>query len=70
MDLMMPYFMKNPDWYTTIGPGEDFPEDGRGYHLTDEAPDEAVKSYNEFYGLLESDSGHECQGDSSYQIDF
>lgn len=55
MDVVMPYFMTNPDWYTVIAPGEDFPEDGRGYHLTDSAPEEAVKSYEEFYSLVEGE---------------
>ena len=55
MDAGMPYFMTNPDWYTVIDISEDFPEDGRGYHLTDSAPEEAVKSYEEFYSLVESE---------------
>lgn len=41
----MPYFMTNPAWYKEV-PLEDH---DRGYELTDEAPEEAVKSYNEFY---------------------
>lgn len=41
-----PYFMSNEEWYTVDLP---FGEDGRGYHLTDKAPQEAIDSYNEFY---------------------
>jgi hypothetical protein len=51
MDQGMPFFMTNPDWYTTFDISGDFPEDGRGYHLTDKAPQEAIDSYNEFYAL-------------------
>lgn len=48
-----PYFMSNPEWFTEVNVLEDgFPEDGRGYHLTDNAPIEAVDSYNEFYGMV------------------
>lgn len=54
----MPYFMTNREWY--ILPEDeginDFAfEDGRGYHIKDDAPEEAKKSYAEFYGILESD---------------
>lgn len=53
--LSEPYFMSDDEWYTCIDiTKEDFPEDGCGYHLTDKAPQEAVDSYVEFYGLLES----------------
>lgn len=49
-----PYFMTDPEWFTEADIfKEGFPEDGRGYHLTDKAPQEAIDSYNEFYGLLE-----------------
>lgn len=47
MILEEPYFMTNESWYR-------FDEDKFKYVLTDEAPDEAVKSYKEFYELLES----------------
>lgn len=43
----MPYFLTNEEWYE-----EDITfssSDGRGYHLTDKAPQEAIESYNEFY---------------------
>ena len=52
-----PYFMKDERWYVKADIFKDgFPEDGRGYHLTDEAPKEAVDSYNEFYDIVpESD---------------
>ena len=40
----MPYFMKNKEWYYRD------PNDGEyGYKLTDKAPPEAIKSYEEFY---------------------
>ncbi|WP_148362927.1 hypothetical protein [Olsenella massiliensis] len=55
MDTMVPYFMTNPDWYTVIGLGKAFPDDGRGYHLTDSAPEDAVKSYEDYYSIVESD---------------
>lgn len=43
-----PYFLENEEWYTV---DLDFQaEDGRGYHLTDKAPQEAIDSYLEFYG--------------------
>lgn len=48
----LPYFMQNPDWYYTI--------DGEiGYYLTESAPPEAIKSYNEFYSndLEEDEDG-------------
>lgn len=41
-----PYFMENAEWYY-------FDEASFRYRLTDEAPKEAVDSYNEFYDLLE-----------------
>lgn len=51
-----PYFMTNPEWYEQVDIFKDgFPEDDRGYRLTDKAPQEAIDSYNEFYGLIESD---------------
>lgn len=42
MKTEIPYFLTNPEWYTTG-------EDGIGYKLTDKAPKEAQKSYEEFY---------------------
>lgn len=45
----MPLFLKNPNWYVTPPDGEDSFEDGRGFHLSPEAPDEARKSYEDFY---------------------
>ncbi|MDE7361742.1 MAG: hypothetical protein K2N38_07395 [Oscillospiraceae bacterium] len=50
----LPYFMKNPDWYRTSG-------DEPGYVLTENAPPEAVKSYNEFYesNILVDENGDE-----------
>lgn len=56
MESVQPFFMSNPDWYTTFDLGNGFPEDGRGYHLTDKAPQEAIDSYNDFYALHDPDS--------------
>lgn len=42
-----PYFLENEEWYTVDYTFSS--PDGRGYHLTDKAPKEAVESYNEFY---------------------
>lgn len=55
MDMQMPpYFMTNPDWYEQTDIFKDgFPDDDRGYHLTDKAPQEAIDSYNAFYEALE-----------------
>ena len=47
MTLLEPYFMKNKDWYY-------FDEKEFCYKLTDKAPEEAKKSYKEFYAELES----------------
>ena len=47
-----PYFFNNRDWYTTPedeGIDDFFFEDGSGYHIKDDAPEEAKKSYEEFY---------------------
>ena len=42
MALDIPYFMQNPDWY--------YHDDKEGiYKLTDKAPEEARKSYKDFY---------------------
>lgn len=43
-----PYFMKNKDWYYF-----DNKDPERGIKLTDKAPPEAVKSYEEFYKASE-----------------
>lgn len=42
MELDMPYFMKNKDWYYFD------PEDWM-YKLTDQATEKARESYNQFY---------------------
>lgn len=49
MQIARPYFMENEEWYY-----EDYDDYERGYKLTDKAPAEAVKSYEEFYEELES----------------
>lgn len=41
----IPYFLTNEKWYKEVS----LADHDRGYILTDEAPPEAVKSYNEFY---------------------
>ncbi len=42
MTFDIPYFMQNPDWY--------YHDDKEGiYKLTDKAPEEARKSYKDFY---------------------
>lgn len=47
-----PYFMQNEKWYK-------FDEDEFKYVLTDEAPEKAVQSYNEFYNLVDSTKDNE-----------
>lgn len=50
MDVDKPLFLDNPDWYESVDVMRDgFPEDGRGYHLTDKAPQDAIESYRQFY---------------------
>ena len=52
-----PFFLSNRDWYTTPedeGIDDFFFDDGRGYHINDDAPEEAKQSYEELYDLLES----------------
>lgn len=57
-----PYFMSNHEWYTEVDILNDgFPEDGRGYHLTDKAPQEAIDSYNEFYSDKVTEEGYRIQ---------
>lgn len=41
--IVMPYFMENKDWYV-------YDKEKGKYILTDKAPEEAKKSYDEFYG--------------------
>ena len=45
MTINKPYFMTNQLWYK-------YDDDLGQYILTDEAPQEAIDSYNEFYKLL------------------
>lgn len=48
----MPLFLKNREWYTTPqdeGLDDMFFPDGRGYHIRDDAPEEAKRSYEELY---------------------
>ena len=45
MTIKKPYFMSNKEWYF-------FDEAEFCYKLTTKAPEEAKKSYKEFYNLL------------------
>ena len=47
MNIPQPYFMNNSSWYY-------FDENDWKYILTDDAPEEAKKSYDEFYSQLET----------------
>ena len=47
MTVDEPYFMTNKKWFY-------FDETEWCYKLTEDAPKEAVQSYNEFYDLLNS----------------
>ena len=52
-----PYFMTNREWYVTPedeGSDDIFFDDDRGYHIRDDAPEEAKRSYEEFYRLVET----------------
>lgn len=51
-----PYFMSNKEWYRNLveETGSFDPETGRGYVLTDKAPQEAIDSYMAFYKEFES----------------
>lgn len=64
-DSEIPYFLTNPEWYVQADILKDgFPEDGRGYHLTEKAPQEAIDSYNAFY------SEHSLEIDDEVEIDI
>lgn len=45
MDVEMPYFLNNEEWYY-------YDEDEEMYKLTDKAPKEAIESYDAFYNDL------------------
>ena len=47
MTVDKPYFMSNEDWFY-------FDEGEWRYKLTDAAPEEARKSYEEFYNMIEA----------------
>ena len=47
MQIPEPYFMQDPSWYY-------LDEEELRYKLTEAAPPKAVKSYEEFYALIES----------------
>lgn len=49
--------MTNREWYVTPedeGSDDIFFDDDRGYHIRDDAPEEAKRSYEEFYRLVET----------------
>ena len=48
--LDMPYFMENEEWY-------EFDFEKRSFVLTEKAPKEAKKSYEEFYKQLNNAKG-------------
>lgn len=60
----MPYFMTNKDWYTM-----DLDDDERGYKLTENAPQDAIDSYNEFYGLDVKLEGDAAEDFADYRFD-
>lgn len=47
--MPLPYFLTNKEWYEEVS----LEESDRGFILTDKAPPEAVKSYEEFYNDTE-----------------
>ena len=56
----IPYFLQNKEWYTTPedeGVDLDFFDDGRGYHIKDDAPQEVKDSYEEFFAAIENPIG-------------
>ena len=53
-----PYFLSNRDWYITPedeGIDDWFFNDDRGYHIKEDAPEDAKKSYKEFYSGIDMD---------------
>ena len=60
----MPFFMTNKDWYY-----RDYEDDDYGYKLTDAAPQEAIDSYNEFYGITVKLDGEAQEAFATYQFD-
>lgn len=50
MIIEIPKFLENPLWYDI-----NTDTDGPGYILTDEAPEDARKSYEEYYKELNAD---------------
>ena len=61
----MPYFMTNKDWYT-----RDWDDDERGYKLTESAPQDAIDSYNEFYGLDVQLEGGAAEDFADYRFEL
>lgn len=50
--MTRPYFLENKEWYIKT-----YNEDGDlRYELTDKAPAEAVKSYHEYYELVDDET--------------
>ena len=50
----MPYFLTNESWYY-------HDEDEMRYKLTDKAPEEAIKSYIDFYSDIEDDERFDAE---------
>ena len=49
-----PYFLENEEWYT-------FDEDEFRYRLTDNAPENAIKSFIDFYSDAKDDGGYDSE---------
>lgn len=48
MQINMPYFLKNKDWYT-----EEYDDNGNlKFKLTDKATEKAIESYKEYYETM------------------
>lgn len=45
-NIEIPYFFTNKEWYYY---------DGNVFKLTDKAPEEAIKSYKEYYNLIDDE---------------
>lgn len=64
MTMQMPFFLKNDSWYREVWNDDDTVT----YVLTEEAPQEAIDSYNEFYGpitMLDENGNDLCKAGMS-----
>lgn len=57
LSIEVPYFLTNKEWYTV----DEEETDGRGYKLTDKAPEEARESYEAFYATETDRNGWESK---------